>query len=121
MLELRHKTDWVKFNREGYDNESLQQFISAKLADPGSVCYVWDTGDHGVRAFCGASLTRFHLPPHMLLVYEWGWAGESRYTVKCWQGVKAWAKKRGAELAQRASHAVTPGRHIVEHVTWEVL
>lgn len=122
MLALRHTTAWSKYTREGYTYEALQQFISDRAFDPRSVCYVWDTGHGGVSAFCGGTLTPFNLPPHMPVVYEWGWYGSPREAVTCWKQVCAWAKLRGAELGYRVSGR--PGstmNKFCELGTWEVL
>lgn len=121
MLKLRHTTAWSMYTREGYNHDSLTEFVTARLLDIQSVCYVWDA-DEGVTGFCGGSLSRFYLPPHMPIMHEWGWYGEPKVAVQCWKMVQQWAKQHGAELSYRVSGK--PGNSVtkfVEQGTWEVL
>lgn len=120
MLALKAQTGWSQYERPGYTRESLTVFLYDRLLDSNSVLYV--SGDDTISAFCGGSLNRFYLPPHMLNVFEWGWFGDKRGCVECWNAVKRWGKRHGAELAGRV--AAKPGTRpdtIEEHVIWKVI
>lgn len=122
LLALRQQTGWKFYNHDGYTCDSLSAFVHDQLANPLTVCYVWEDDTHRVSAFCGATLSRYMLPPHMPMVLEWGWFGQGRAAANCWMACKRWAKKRGAEIAYRALTApVGNKKRIRESVTWEVL
>lgn len=120
LLELKAKTGWAFYGRDGYTRESLRVFLASRLNDSDSVLYVWEADT--VTAFCGGQMSRFLLPPHMPIVLEFGWFGCERDAIECWVAVKEWGKRRGAELAYRV--LARPGSsktRIREEVTWEVL
>ena len=121
MLALKPLTGWALYDRPGYDESSLTYFLYKRMADPRSVLYVWDVGT-SISAFCGGSLDRFYLPPHMPLVFEWGWWGPPREAVQCYQAVARWGKRHGAELIGHVK--ARPGMQanaIHEHIVWKVI
>jgi hypothetical protein len=121
MLALKARTGWAEIVVHGYNRSTLTPFVSDKLLDPSSVVYVSDD-EQGVVAFCGATLGSFQFPPYPLCLYEWGWGGEKREAVRCWQAVKEWGKKHDAEVVYRV--LAKPGKHqkrSYELTTWEVL
>ena len=122
LLNLKQQTAWSRYKQSGYNNDTLSQFIKDRLVDSQSVCYVSCCGDGQLCAFCGGSLNRFYLPPHMPLVFEWGWFGPSKQATECWHAVVQWGRKHGAELAGRvrAHPGSRPGK-IVEQYVWKVL
>jgi hypothetical protein len=122
MLALKQQTGWAAYDQPGYNRDTLTAYTTARLYDPQSVCYLWCDGDGTPVAFCGASLSTFHLPPHMPLVFEWGWFGRPRAAAQCWQACMKWGKKHGATLAFYSRS--TPGQRkdrVIEHQTWRVL
>lgn len=122
MIQLQSRTAWAQFKEWGYNHASLSRFIHEKLSDPNAVLYVWDDGDDRVAAFCGGALNLFYLPPHMPLVFEWGWFGPPRQAAACWRAVKSWGKRRGARLAGRVRTQPGTSAHVAdEHMIWKVL
>ena len=122
MLQLKQQTGWAAYVQPGYNATSLTTYLYDRLYDPQSVCVVWQPLNGIPSAFCGGSLSTFHLPPHMPLVFEWGWFGRPRHAAQCWHHVKQWGKKHGATLAFYSRS--TPGRRanrVQEHQTWSVL
>lgn len=121
MLKLQPETAWAKW-QGGYDSVSLSRFLNERLHDPNSVCYVWDDGHSGLSAFCGTSINHFPLPPHVPVMFEWGWRGRAKESARCWRACCEWAKRRGAVYGCRVSGR--PGsndRRVCELVTWEKL
>lgn len=120
MLSLKPISGWAHYKHEGYDLDTLEKFIYNQLTNPHAVCIVSDPGN-GPNAFCGAQLHRFMLPPHMPVLYEWGWGGERKSAIRCWRAVCEWGRGRGAELAGRTTAKPSNSRHIQEVMTWERL
>lgn len=120
LLSLRESSAWANYDRDGYDTKSLTHYLNTQLLNPSSVCYVSELNDE-YRGFCGAQLHRFTLPPHMLVLYEWGWGGYRRDAVQCWKSVRLWGISKGAELAGRTTARPSKSRHITELMTWEKL
>lgn len=122
MLQLKQSTGWSQYYQPGYNATTLSQFITDRLYDSRSVLYVSYDTSNVLRAFCGASLNQFYLPPYMPLLFEWGWFGQPRAATQCWQYAVRWGKKRGAQLVGRvrARNSQQP-RKIVEEYVWKVI
>jgi hypothetical protein len=121
MLAIKQQTGW-RDEPGAYTAETLGVFLTKRLYDPCSVCYVWEA-DNGVpTAFCGCYLTRLFLPPYMPVLLEWGWTGPKRQAVSCWRACTQWGKKNGAVYAQRATTSIKlHPRRIDTTVVWEKL
>jgi hypothetical protein len=117
MLALKDHTQW-RIIKGAYNSETLTQFLQQQLESATSVCYLWDDPLDG--AFCGVSLGRMHLPPHLPYVFEWGWMGKPRTAAQCWRACTKWGKRHGAMLGCRTIAGID-NRHVTELVTWEVL
>ena len=120
MLALKERTGWRYYERDGYNHDTLGQFITARLLDGNSVCLVWD--EDAVVGFIGASLYHATLPPHMWVLREWGWWGSPKVCAHLYRAAGRWGKRQGAELLGYT--LASPGSRaglIREQFVWKVL
>lgn len=120
ITAMRAATAWSQVEEEWTD-DALWRVLERQLRSPNHVCYVWDSGDHACESFCGCKLTRFHLPPHMPVLYEWGLGGSKRGMAACWRACKDWGRANGARWACRGLATSGTKHRVREITTWEKL
>lgn len=105
LLRIRQRS-WFAGQIGAWNHDLLERWLYQHVTHP-EYCMYMGVEDGTVVAGCGGVLFRTTLPPHVLVVEEWVWWGESRASlVSTFRAMEKWGERHRAKGSVRViSHA----------------